>query len=123
MPKEFPTPAVIGTATGRLICPIEQVYEVSQFMAGEPVWTHQLPRVGREIEAHLRATRPDLVPTLDEAKGINRDNWQDFRDRFIARLGSTIALEPMTAAEHERIDPVSELAEKVHPDCIITIQA
>lgn len=122
MPKDFPTEAVISTATGFLICPIQQVYEVSEYMSGAPVWTHQLPRVSREIKAHLRAARPDLVATFDEAEGINCDNWQDFRDRFIARLGPTITLEPMPEAEHERIDPLSELAEKVHPDRIITIQ-
>ena len=32
-----------------------------------------------------------------------------------------VAVEPMTTVEHERIDPMSELAEKVHPDKIIPV--
>lgn len=121
MPKDFPTEAVISAATGMLICPIDGVYEVCAYMAGEPVWTHQLPRVGREIEASLRARRPDLLATFDEAKEVTPDNWQTYLSRFIERHGPTISVAPMSDDQHESIDPVSEAAEMIHPDRIITM--
>lgn len=122
MPKDFPTEAVISTATGFLICPVDGVYEVSAYMAGDPVFTHQLPRVSREIEAAMRARRPDLVATFDEAQQINPDNWQEMRDRFIARHGPTISVSPLSEDQHESIDPASELAQAVPPDRIIQIE-
>lgn len=121
MPKDFPTEAVISAATGMLICPIDQVYEVSAYMAGEPVWTHQLPRVSREIGASLRARRPDLLATFDEAKEVTPDNYRDYLARFLDRHGPTISVSPMSEDQHESIDPVSEMAEMVPPDRIITI--
>lgn len=121
MPKEFPTEAVISAATGMLICPFDKVHEVCTYMAGEPVWTHQLPRVGREVEATLKQRHPELAQTFAEAEGITPDNWQEFRDRFIARHGATLTVAPMSEDQHQGIDPVSELAEMVPPDRIIQI--
>ena len=121
MPKAFPTEAVISTASGFLLCDIGEVYKVSEYMAGEPVWTHQLPRVGREIAGVIRARHPELAATLDECQQITPENYAEMRDRFIARHGPTIEVSPMTTDQHESRAPISELAEIVPPDRIIPV--
>lgn len=117
--KEFPTEAVISAITGRLICEIGGVYEVLQFMSGGPVWTRQLGRVGKEAWPVVTAMHPALDALVAETGKVNPDNWREWRDRWIERYGPTIAVPRMTEAQHERIDPLSELAERVHPDRII----
>lgn len=119
--KTFPTADVIGTITGVLLGEIDGIYEVSQFMCGEPVWTHQLPRVGKEIQPVVLRQHPQLTPVIDEAKAVTRDNWQQMLAGWTDRFGDTIALDPMTAEDHQSIDPVSEAAEKIHPDRIVPV--
>lgn len=120
--KTFPTAVVLSTVTGRLICDIGGIYEVLNWMTGESVYTHQLPRIGREAELVILAAHPHLREAVDEANQVTPENWQEWRDLWIERYGAEIAVPKMTAAEHERIDPMSELAEKVRPDQIITVK-
>ena len=120
--KEFPTADVLGTITGIRLGDLDGIYEVSSFMSGEAVFTHQLPRVGREIQAVVLRQHPELHPVIKEAESITPENWQPILAGWIARYGSTIALEPMSTDEHESIDPISELAEKVHPSRIVLVK-
>lgn len=102
--RELPTEAVISTISGKLICDISQVYEVCEFMTGHPVWTHQLPDIGRAVREVLLKRQPELKAILLEAELINRTNWQEHRDRFIAKLGPTMTIEPMEGVSHEQAD-------------------
>ncbi len=120
--KSFPIADVLGAITGVLLGKIDGIYRVSEFMCGEPVWTHQLPRVGMEIRPVVLRQHPHLAPVIDEVKAVTRDNWQQMLAGWTDRFGDAVALSPMTENDHERIDPQSELAEMVHPDRIIAVQ-
>lgn len=115
----FPTSAVLSVVTGRLLGDIGQVYEVLNLMTGENLYTHQLPRVSREATPVLLARHPDLQSAIDEAEHVNSENWQTWLAIWLKRYGETIAVPRMTIDQHERIDPLSELAEKVNPNRII----
>jgi hypothetical protein len=119
---EFALADVLGTITGVLLGDIRGIYKVSEFMAGEPVWTHQLPRVGREIAPVVLRQHPQLAPVIGEAEAVTKDNYKAMLADWVTRFGATIPLTPMGPADHARIDPVSELAEIVHPDQIIVVQ-
>jgi hypothetical protein len=129
--KEFPTADVLSVITGVLVSErgADVFYEVSSWMADGPVWTHQLPRVGREARAAVLKLRPDLADAVAEADALTEvetatpDDWRAYAARWIERCGPTIAVPRMTDGEHERIDPLSELAEKVHPDRIVVAKA
>jgi hypothetical protein len=121
--KDFPIGAVLSVVTGRLLCDIGGVYDVLNFMSGESLFTHQLPRVGEEAEPVILAMHPRLAAAKDEAEQVNRDNWRDWLATWTDRYGETIAVPRMTIGEHERIDAMSGLAEMVHPDRIIVVVA
>lgn len=122
-PKAFPTDHVLSVVTGRLICDgIGPVYEVLNWMTGENLFTHQLPRVGTEATALMIKTMPELKHAVDEAEAVNGDNWQEWRDRWVARYGETIDVPKFTAADHERIDPMSEIAEMIPPDQVLVVK-
>lgn len=107
--KAFPTAVVLSTITGRLLCDIGGIYEVLNWMTGESVFTHQIPRISREAEPVILAAHPHLREAVREAMLVNTENWQDWRDRWIERYGPEIAVPKMTAAEHKAIDPITEL--------------
>ncbi|WP_166162975.1 hypothetical protein [Chelativorans oligotrophicus] len=122
--KDFPTGAVLSVVTGRLVSEnhIEGVYEVLNWMTGESLFTHQLPRVGREAEPVILALHPELAQAKEEAEQVNGDNWRDWLAKWKDRYGDMISVPRMTIAEHERTDPLSELSEKVHPDRIVALK-
>lgn len=117
--KEFPTEKVISAIAGTLICEMGGVYEVLNWMSGDSLFTHQLPRVSREARAAMLAHVPSFSRIVDEAEQVNSDNWKEWRDRWVDRYGPTMAVPKMNSDQHERIDPISELAEKVHPSKIV----
>ena len=122
--KEFPAGAVLSVVIDRLVSEnhIEGVYEVLNWMSGESLYTHQLPRVGAEAKPLILALHPELVDAVDEANRVDGENWRDWLGIWKLRYGDMITVPKMTIAEHERIDPLSELAEKVHPDKIIVVK-
>jgi hypothetical protein len=121
--KIFPVEAVMSTVTGFLVSEggIGCVYEVLNWMTGESVYTHQIPRICREAVPVLLALYPNMQAAIDEAEQVNADNWRDWIAKWKDRYGDEIAVPLMNIAEHERIDPMSELVEMVSPERIITI--
>lgn len=137
--KNFHLSDVLCVTTGRLVSTrhVECVYDILGWMSGENLFTHQLPRVGREAEPVLSALYPQLSETalsadledLDhrlKAADGDRDKCSAavaaWLDGLVSRLGSEFAVPKLNEDQHESIDPMSELAEKVHPDKIITVR-
>lgn len=119
--KEFATCDVLSTITGRLMGDIGGVYEVLNWMTGESVFTHQLPRIGREARPVMVDAHPQLAQAIEEAEQVNTDNWQEWRQKWEDRYGPTITVPKFTADTHERIDPLSEAAEHFPPERIIVV--
>ncbi len=117
--QRFHLGAVLSMTTGRLLCQMDDLYKLAQHLAGEPVWTHQLPRVGREAKPHLLAQFPALAAVTGD--DVTPENFAAWLYERIGEHGEWFDVEPMPAEAHESIDPISELAEKVHPDRIVTV--
>lgn len=119
--KEFDLCDVISAGTGRLVSKngIGGVYEVLNYMTGESLFTHQLPRVSREAAPVLRNHHAWFAAVEAEAKNITPENWKQWLEKWENAYGSRVTAPKMTITEHERIDPISELAERVHPDKIV----
>ena len=79
---------VISTGTGVLIGKIDGVYQVCNFMTGESVFTHQLPRIGREAKEVLRRRHDWFDTVLDEAEQVTPENYKHWigtwRERYVA---------------------------------------
>ena len=119
--KKFPTNDVLSVITGRLMGQIDGVCEVLNWMTGEHLFTHQLPRVSKEATPVILEMHPHLQSAMDESDQVTQANWQEWRDRWFDQFGPVVAVPKFTADQHEYREPMSELAEKVHPDKIITV--
>lgn len=120
--REFDLGDVLTVTTGNLLSPrgIRGAYEVCSFLAGEPVYSHQIGRVLDEAAPVVLRQHPQLAGITSE--GVNdKASLETWLAGMKARFGETLPLTPMTADEHERIDPESELAEKVHPDRLMIV--
>jgi hypothetical protein len=126
--REFDLGDVLSVTTGVLLCPvtgsrrhpIDGVYDILNYMTGESLYTHQLPRVCKEAGPIILARHPQLA-----AVEIPEFKSPDDVPAFVARLreqhGAMFAIPQMNTDQHERIDPLSELAEKVDPSKIIIV--
>lgn len=121
--KGFHLGDVLSITTGRLVSPrhMEGVYDILNWMTGESLYTHQLPRVAREAKPVLLAALPQLAAVeVPDFPGPERvAAWLAGQ---VALYGETLPVPKLTADQHESIDPMSELAEKVNPDKIIAIK-
>lgn len=66
--KAFPTADVLSSITGRLVGPIGGVDKVINWMTGEDVFTHQLPRICREATPVVLKAHPELAAAVSEAE-------------------------------------------------------
>lgn len=121
--RDFHIGDILSVTTGKLVSPrlIEGVYDILNFMTGESLFTHQLPRVSREAAPVILRRHPQLADI--DTSGVNSETWRAWLGEQIARFGEMLPVPKMTVDEHERIDPISELAEKVHPDRIIVVES
>ena len=121
--RTFDLADVLTVTTGRVLCPIGDMYDVLNFLTGGNLFTHQLPRAMRESAPAIYAQHPDLADiALPES-------WDDEADVIawlaeqVARFGATRDLTPMDPADHTHIDPLDELA-MMRPDVpVIAIEA
>lgn len=120
-PRKFHLGDILSVTTGKMLSPqkLGGVQEFLEFMAGGPVWTHQLGRVVGEARPVILTQYPELAE-IDISTVVGGD-WLGWLADQVATYGETLPLLPMSADQHEHIDPVSELAEKVHPDRIASI--
>ena len=121
--KDFHLGDVLSVTTGNLLSPegIGGVYKILNWMTGESMFTHQIPRIIGEARQVVLRQHPQLADV--DASGVNGDNFRQWLGEQVARFGEVLPIEPMTADEHEYREPMSELAEKAHPDRIIPVVA
>lgn len=117
--QRFHLSAVLSMTTGRLLCQMDDLYRIAAHLAGEPVWTHQLGRVITESRPHLLSQFPHLAAVTGE--DVTPDTVAAWLYDRVGEHGEWFDVTPMPADAHESIDPLSELAEKVHPDRVVTI--
>jgi hypothetical protein len=126
--REFDIGDVLSVTTGVLLCPvngsrtspIQGVYDILNYMTGDNLYTHQLPRVRKEAAPVILARHPQLA-TIEIPEFASPDDVPAFVAALREKYGAAFAVPRMNADQHERIDPLSELAEKVEPSKIIIV--
>lgn len=115
---------VLTITTGRLVSPrhVDGIYDILNWMTGDDLMTHQLPRGMGECQGPLLTQHPDLaaIEVPDDfggEEGVNR--WLAEQ---VALYGETREVAPLAGGEHARIDPIAELRTMMRPDAeIVTV--
>ncbi len=118
--KTFPLGVILTITTGVLLCDIGGVYGILNYMTGDNLFTHQLPRVGREMATEILAQHPQLGEV--NADGVDGENWREFLFAQEKRFCPALAIRPCVNL-HVRMDPIEELSNMVDADKIIVVQA
>lgn len=120
--KQFHLGDVLSIIDGRLLSPrhMDGIYDILNFMTGDSLVTHQLPRVKTECKPFLLKQHPQLAGV--EIDPITSDNFNSVLEGLCAEYGEYLMVDALPKDAHEFIDPESELAEKIHPSKIIKVQ-
>lgn len=114
--EQFHISAVIGAATGILCDDINDIKRLLSFMVGESVFTHSLPRVGRECKPYLYDQFPWLTGLdMDKARqenGHDKEAWLSWVDTVGQKWvngSDNVVVQSIPQDDHDVINPVEEL--------------
>ena len=109
--REFHLGDILSITTGRLVSPrhIEGVYDILGWMTGESLFTHQLPRAGRECVGPLLAQHPDLSAVVAPDDFGGKDDVDQWLAEQVAIYGETRQVVPLPPEDHTYIGPITEL--------------
>jgi len=110
--REFHIGDILTVTTGRLVSPrhMDGVYDILNWMTGDNLFTHQLPRACRECEQPLRDQFPDLAAVVPPDDFGSEDAVHVWLAEQVALFGETREVARLHADDHTRIDPFTEFA-------------
>ncbi|MGN6724099.1 MAG: DUF7736 domain-containing protein [Marmoricola sp.] len=110
-PGVFHIGDVLSVTTGRLVSPshIDGIYRILNFMTGDDLFTHELPRASRECEPHLREQLPELAK-VSVPDGIDSEaKVHAFLESLYPEHGEFVSVKPLKPEDHTHIDPIAGL--------------
>lgn len=118
MTRKFDISDVLCVTTGKMVSTrgMEGIYGILNYMTGDSLFTHQLPRACRECGPVLRAQHPDL-PNEANTPALSAETWQEWLQEQRDRFGDELEVVPLSEWEHR--DPVAEMVEMKSADSVI----
>lgn len=97
--RDFHISDILTITTGRLLSTrhMEGVYEILNFMTGDNLFTHQLPRAAESCKPALLAQYPHLVDLVEPDAIINADTLPGWVAKQVAKFGETLPVTPLAA--------------------------
>jgi len=102
---------ILTITTGRLVSPrhVDGIYDICNFMTGDNLYTHQLPRAMGECAPSLREQFPDLAAITVPEDLSGEDAVSAWVAGQVQAHGETREVAPLPAAGHTHIDPITEM--------------
>lgn len=120
--RKFHLGDVLSITTGRLLSPrhMDGIYDILNFMTGDNLFTHQLPRAMDECQRPLLDQFPALAE-IDVPELHGNAEVGAWLAQQVDRYGAEFEVAPLAAEDHTYIDPITELSNMVPPEKIITV--
>ncbi len=105
--QEVSLGAILSVIGERLLCDIGEVYQILNFLTGESLYTHQLPRA-RDAAAPILAQRFPELAAIDTSD-VTPANWRAWLREQRRIHGNTRQLTPLPVGTYQAHDPIAEL--------------
>lgn len=102
---------ILTVTTGKLVSTrhIEGIYDILNYMTGDDLFTHQLPRARNACKPYLLEQFPFLKSvTGDEA---DEDNWKDWVQKQVDKFGEQLEVGKIPVNQYNHVDPIREAVE------------
>ena len=120
-PRRFELRQILTVTTGVLLCEIGGLYDLLNYLTGDQLFTHQLPRAAILCKPWIIRQLPELAQIT--AEGVGRDNWTEFLTQQEELYGATHQLDTMPEELWLHIDPLQELQAMKGDDKVIVVEA
>ena len=114
MSKRFTLGAVLSVTTGKLLCPFDELHEFLDYLTGQSLFTHQLPRASQSARSYILSVYEDLeftdVPPIEGTREEREAQVKSFLD-FLVDSGYSKDYEFEQMPYFEAKDPIQELIE------------
>ena len=122
--KAFNLGQILSVTHDKLLCPIDEFYEILNHLTQDNLFTHQLPRARKEVLPHLMASMISSVPGFGEIDDseVTTENWKEWLQEKVEKYGEIFLIAPLSKDVHERKNPISELVEMVGVDKVLCVQ-
>lgn len=123
--RTFDLGDVLSITTGRLVSPrhMDAIYDLLNFMTGDNLFTHQLPRASEECAPRILEQHPDLADVPVPEQFDDEAHVLRWLAEQIDRFGATRELRPLRPGDHTRIDPLVELRMMAPDKPVIVVEA
>jgi hypothetical protein len=118
--RKFHLGDVLCITGEKLVSPrhIEGVYDILNFMTGDSLYTHQLPRAMRQCRPILLEQYPWLAEVDDTE--VTGENWREWLASQVEKYGEEIEVAQLK--HYESINPLDELTAMAGEDRVIVVQ-
>jgi hypothetical protein len=115
---------ILTMTTGRLLSArgIEAVYDLANYMTGDYLLTHQLPRAVEACGPALLDQHPQLRG-IEPPAGIDPADFAGWLTDTERVHGRQLLVTPLPPGVWEHRDPIEELCDKVGPERVIVVEA
>ena len=123
MMRLFDISDVLTITTGRLVSTrhMDGVYDILNFMTGESLYTHQLPRAMRECQPVLLDQFPALRDTWVPDDVTDRAKREAWINGLTILHGREFAVMPLPKRDPQYDTPVADLIEMVGDPTKVTV--
>ena len=120
--KTFHIGDILTVTTEKLVSPrhMDGIYDILNWMTGDNLFTHQLPRACDECAPSLRAQFPDLAAVVPPEFSGEAEVWTWLAAQVEAH-GETREVAPLREDEHTYVDPITELHKMAPGKPVITV--
>jgi len=121
--KTFHIGDILTVTTGRLVSPahMDGVYDILNWMTGDNLFTHQLPRACDECAPSLRTQFPDLA-VIEPPEFGSEAEVRAWLAAQVEAHGETREVAPLHEDEHTHINPFTEMRQMApHAEVIAVI--
>lgn len=100
---------IISVITGKMVATshMDGICRLLEFMCGEPIYTHQIPRAIRECSPYLVEQFPVLA--TETADGVTEELLEEWAASMEENYGKVMPVRPLLRSAHHSIDAISEL--------------
>lgn len=111
MTRDFPLDEILTVTTGRLVARrhMAAVYEILNFLTGDDLMTHQLPRALDACLPAVLGQHPDLADIPAVSVPADTEHIWPWVEAMEARYGKTRPLAPIKGWLHQ--NPIAELCD------------
>lgn len=124
--KNISVEAALTISTGRMLCSFDELNTALDFLTGDTLFTHQLPRAFKPCSEWLKARFPELKfadlklscldDYLDRFSGTKDKAVRMWVDELLAiGLRGSYDVQPLPDGVFQHEDPVAELARLLGP--------